>query len=160
MENKILSKMDEFEKRIKNLEEMTKMVSGGEISKSFEDVKVGTMMYAGKFETGDKRSADFAEMMSISNLVKLNSKDIAQVADAFSSEERVEIIKLLLQKSMTAKDVMQELNFPTTGKVYHHLSFLEKMGIVEKSADIFSLSMKYLPCVLLIFAGVDKIFKK
>lgn len=60
MENKILSKMDEFEKRIKNLEEMTKMVSGGEISKSFKDVKVGTMMYAGKFETGDKRSADFA----------------------------------------------------------------------------------------------------
>ena len=39
------------------------------------------------------------------------------------------------QKQTLARELMEELNFSTTGKLYHHLSFLEKIGVIRKDNE-------------------------
>jgi len=93
---------------------------------------------------------------------RINNSDNVEklMSDAFSSEDRINIVKTLIQRSLTARQLMDELNFSTTGKLYHHLSFLEKIGVIRKDSEEYHVSARYISCVLLIFAGVQSIINK
>ena len=154
----ILSKLEEMESRLNLIEGRT----NNQISTDLNEIKSGEMMFAGKYESPDgKMKAEFsANNFAISKLLETNSFEMARVIDAFSSEERINIVKMLIQKCSTAKQIMNELNFSTTGKLYHHLSFLEKIGVVRKDGDDYHVSARYINCILLIFAGVESIIYK
>lgn len=126
------------------------------------DLKINEMSYAGKFETEDKSSASIfgADRLNISEVFSADSHEMSLVLEAFASQERIDIIKQLAKKSCTAKQLMQELKFSTTGKLYHHLSHLEKLGIIAKYQDSYHLSSRMASCVILVFAGVVKVISK
>lgn len=158
-ESELIKRISRLESRLNKLENLKSQEQKGLIEA--EEMNVGIMTYRGKYESPDGQiGSTFAGDISIDNILKINSKKLAQVVDAFSSEERIEIVKLLLKKSLTAKEILQILNFQTTGKVYHHLSFLEKLGIIEKHNEKFLISAKYVQCVVLIILGVAQILKE
>lgn len=156
--NELIERISQIESRLEKLEE--NKTNEQKVLQETADLNVGKLKYGGKYESPNRNiRANFAGEVSIDKILKTNSKDLAQVIDAFSSEERLDIVKLLLKKSLSAKEIMDILNFPTTGKVYHHLSFLEKLGIIKKYDDKFSISAKYVQCVVFIMLGVYEILK-
>ncbi len=163
-DKRLLERLDKIESRLENLEkkeiEPKTFSDKTKIDKSAQ-MQVGMLSYCGKYESPDGEiSAKFAGDVYIPNILKINSRDLAQVIDAFSSEDRIDIVKLLLKKTLTAKEIMEILNFPTTGKVYHHLSFLEKLGVISKSNEKFSISGKYISCIVFMMLGVSKIIEE
>ncbi len=163
-ENQLLKKIEEIESRLEKLEEIksdSKNLKEKTTIDKTAQMQVGMLSYCGKYESPDGEiSAKFAGDVYIPNFLKINSRDLAQVIDAFSSEDRIDIVKLLLKKTLTAKEIMEILNFPTTGKVYHHLSFLEKLGVISKSNEKFSISGKYISCIVFMMLGVSKIIEE
>lgn len=168
MENteKILSKLESLEERLNKLEtkeeKPTRDKFNGRVTISPQDIEVGRMAFVGRYESADgTMGSKFGDdCVNISRLFKCNSFEMAQVIDAFSSEERINIVKQLIQRSLTARELMEELNFSTTGKLYHHLSFLEKIGVIRKDQEQYHVSARYISCVVLIFAGVSRIIDK
>lgn len=159
MDKKIVERLAMLEERLDKLEK----AGVGNVRKKSDpaDMNVGTLSYCGKYKSPDGEiGASFGGDVSIENVLKINSKDLAQVVDALSSEERLDIIKLLLKKSLSAKEIMEILNFPTTGKVYHHLSFLEKLGIIRKNNEKYSICGKSVSCVLFVMLGVSQILER
>ena len=157
-ENPLLERISKLERRLDNLESSRSQKK--ESLAEAAEMKVGMLAYRGKYQSPDGQiNATFAGDVSIGNILKINSKDLAQVIDAFSSEDRIDIVKLLVKKPLTAKEIMEILNFPTTGKVYHHLSFLEKLGIIKKHNERFLISAKYVQCVVFMLLGVSQILK-
>ena len=168
MENteKILSKLESLEERLNKLEakdeKPTREKFNGRVTVSPDAIELGRMAFVGRYESQDGTiSSRFGDdYVNIHKLFNSNSFEMAQVIDAFSSEERINIVKQLIQRSLTARQLMEELNFSTTGKLYHHLSFLEKIGVIRKDQDQYHVSARYISCVVLIFAGVNRIIDK
>lgn len=161
----ILSRLEEMEHRLKKMEGVTQDQKQEKFKNATirpKDMEEGRMAYVGKYESSDGSmgSTFGADNIKISKLFETNSFEMAQVIDAFSSEDRINIVKTLIQKSLTARQLMDELNFSTTGKLYHHLSFLEKIGVIRKDSEEYHVSARYISCVLLIFAGVQSIINK
>ncbi len=167
-----MEEVKEFVKRLEEVDYRLKKLEGEMQNKKQEkfrnvivnpkDVEEGRMAYVGRYESSDKSigSTFGADNVNISKLLKTNSFEMAQVVDAFSSEDRINIVKNLIQRSLTARQLMKELNFSTTGKLYHHLSFLEKIGVIRKDNEEYHVSARYISCILLIFAGVQSIINK
>ncbi len=161
-----MEKENELAERISRLEDRLEALEKGKSQKEkslaeANEMKVGMLSYRGKYSSPDGQiKSTFAGDVSIQKIFRTNSKDLAQVIDAFSSEDRIDIVKLLVKKPLTAKEIMEILNFPTTGKVYHHLSFLEKLGIIKKFNDKFLISARYVECVLFVMLGVAQILKE
>lgn len=126
------------------------------------EMEEGRFAYVGKYRSKDGTicSTFGADNNCIFGVFDCNSFEMARVIDAFSSEDRINIVKELIQRSMTARQLMEKLQFPTTGKLYHHLSFLEKIGVIRKDSEQYHVSARYISCVVLIFMGVEKIVRK
>ena len=165
----ILEKLEKMEDRLNALEGLSKEPSNN--SKNVihintidpSDMQVGKFAYVGKYESQDKtmKSTFGADRNDIKLLfVPENSFEMAKIIDAFSSEDRINIVKLLVTRSRSTKELMEKLQYQTTGKLYHHLSFLEKIGVVQKHGDKYHVSARYISCIILIFSGVNNILRK
>lgn len=164
MEKEILSRLEEIELKLKQMEAgaQLKQETLKHATISPDEIELGRMAFVGRYESEDgKLGSRFgADNIQISTLFESNSFEMAQVIDAFSSEDRINIVKILMQRSLTARELMEELKFSTTGKLYHHLSFLEKIGVIRKDCEQYHVSARYVSCVVLIFAGVQSIINK
>ena len=125
------------------------------------EIEEGYLAYVGNYQSADgTMGSRFGnDKCSAKELLNYNSFEMAQVIDAFSNEDRINIVKELIQNRQTAKQLIETLKFQTTGKLYHHLSFLEKIGVVKKENEQYFVSSKFIGCVLLIFSGVAKIIR-
>ena len=125
------------------------------------EIEEGYIAYVGNYksEDGTMGSLFGNDKCSAKELLSYNSFEMAQVVDAFSNEDRINIVKELIQNRQTAKQLIDTLHFQTTGKLYHHLSFLEKIGVVKKENEQYFISSKFIGCILLIFGGVAKIIR-
>ena len=125
------------------------------------EIEEGYIAYVGNYKSADgTMGALFGnDKCSAQELLNFNSFEMAQVIDAFSNEDRINIVKELIQQRQTAKQLIDKLQFQTTGKLYHHLSFLEKIGVVKKGNEQYFISSKFIGCILLIFGGVAKIIR-
>lgn len=165
MEDRILEKLKSIEERVASLEKNNRREGKQEVVQHNNTIepslmKVGTMAYVGRYEGENMGSTFGADAINIDSLLNTNSFEMAKVIDAFSSEERISIVKELMRRKMTGRQLMEKLNFSTTGKLYHHLSYLEKIGVIRKhDSETFIISGRYISCVLLIFAGVEKIIR-
>lgn len=122
------------------------------------EVQQGKMTYSGKYQSPDgTMGSTFGANCDILHLLQCDSFKLANVLSAFSSQERIDILKQLVQRRQTASQLMQSLNFNTTGQLYHHLSFLEKVGLIMKNGERFYVTTKYIGPLLLIFAGAKGI---
>lgn len=167
IEEMVLEKLNNMEKRIEALEgkNTNRLPSNTPINHyivSPDKVEYGHLALVGRYKSKDESmNACFSDdYIEIDSLFQNNSSEMAKVIDAFSSEERINIVKELIQNTLSAKELMERLKFPSTGKLYHHLSFLEKIGVIRKDGESFHVSAKYISCVVLIFTGVTKIIRK
>ena len=165
-EEMVLSKLEQMEQRLDTIENKPPETHQRRKVKNYtvppDEVEYGHMAFVGRFKSkdGSMGSTFGDDYVEIDKLFTCNSFEMAKVIDAFSSEDRLNIVKLLIQRSLTARELMEELKFATTGKLYHHLSFLEKIGVIRKDEDQYHVSARYISCVLLIFAGVQSIINK
>lgn len=164
---KILEKLESMEERLCKLEgsgekqcDLEKMKFKNVVNP--KDMELGTMAFVGKFQSKDgKLGSEFGyDRFEIGSLYDCNSFEMAKVIDAFANEDRINIIKELMTRDMTAKALMEKLEFQTTGKLYHHLSFLEKIGILRKDSEFYHINSRYISCIILIAVGVAQIVKK
>ena len=162
-------RLNDLEKRLTLLEsylnksetpEKGKIIHRNTIDPS--EMQEGYVAYVGKynFPDGSFGSNFGADKSSIRDSLSKDSVEIAKILDAFASPERLEIIKKLMKKHMTAKELMAELNFNTTGKLYHHLSFLDKIGKIKKENEIYKINGPYISCIVLIFTAAAKIMRQ
>ena len=165
-EEMVLAKLEKMEKRIDAMEnkpvETTPKRKVMHYTVSPDIVEYGHMAFVGRYLSKDgTMSATFGDdYIDINDLFQCNSFEMAKVIDAFSSEERINIVKELINHTLSAKELMDRLQFQSTGKLYHHLSFLEKIGVIRKDGESFHVSAKYISCIILIFTGVNKIISK
>lgn len=161
--DKILKKLEEIDARLGALEnknkEERKDVPRGAIHP--DNLEVDEIGYAGRYESESGRvGATFGVgSTSIKKVLKRDSFELAKTINAFASEERVEIVKALLNKSQTANELMERLGFSSTGKLYHHLSFLEKIGVINKKDDKYGVVGRFIGSILVMFTAADKIIK-
>ncbi|MCI8556109.1 MAG: hypothetical protein HFI85_06075 [Clostridia bacterium] len=123
------------------------------------EMPMGLFAYVGRYNSKDETfgSTFGADSNTISSLFKINSFEMAKVIDAFASEERLDIIKNLMQERLTIKVLMENLQYQTTGKLYHHLSYLDKIGVITKENDQYFVTPKYISAVVLILTGAEKL---
>jgi len=152
----VLDRLNKLESKIEDKKENTNV---SQLKKLSGEIPVNTMEYMGRYMSDATGSTFGANNIPIERLFNYSSFEMAKVIDDFSSEDRINIIKLLIKNRLTAKQLMEILKFPTTGKLYYNLSFLEKIGVIKKDGEQYCVSAKYISCVLLIFAGVEKIVK-
>lgn len=162
-----MDRIEDLEKRIvalesifnkKEIPEKEKIVHKNTIDPS--EMQEGYVAYVGKYKSLNFHTTFGADKSSIRDSLGKDSDEIAKVLDAFASPERIEIIKKLMEKHMTAKELMKELNFKTTGKLYHHLSFLDKLGMLKKENEEYRINGPYMSCIILIFTAVAKILRQ
>lgn len=123
------------------------------------EMPMGLFAYVGRYNSKDETfgSTFGADSNTISSLFKINSFEMAKMIDAFASEERLDIIKNLMQERLTIKALMENLQYQTTGKLYHHLSYLDKIGVITKENDQYFVTPKYISAVVLILTGAEKL---
>ena len=166
----------ELQEQINNLEERLKVLEGKQsMDKALKqldsitlqntvkptEIEEGYIAYVGNYKSADGTMGSLFgnDKCSAKELLRYNSFEMAQVIDSFSNEDRINIVKELIQNRQTAKQLIDKLQFQTTGKLYHHLSFLEKIGVVKKENDQYFIASKFIGCILLIFGGVAKIIR-
>ena len=82
-----------------------------------KDMEVGTIAYVGSYVDDEGGSYQFgADGNRIRSCLDVDFEEMAKLMEAFSKPERVNILRLLLSKRMTAFELMQHLCFKTTGK--------------------------------------------
>ena len=168
MENQLKQQIEEiyqlvksYDKRLTTLENKPAQTQPTKSVFAPDDIKDGQISYVGKYlsQDGTIGSTFGRNPRPIAPLFEMNSFEMAKIIDAFSSEERIDLVKLLIQQSLTAKQLMEKLNFATTGKLYHHLGFLEKIGVIRKDGEKFHVVARYVDCILLIFCGVQSLLR-
>lgn len=159
--------MNNLEQRVKLLEERVEKLCAEQKTSQTKidfsgDCKTDLFEFRGRYlsEDGMFGSKFGSNQVRISKLFEIEPSELSNILSAFSSNERILIINNLMKKRMTAKELMQVLNFKTTGKLYHHLSFLEKLGIIKKQDDGYYISPRHISCIVLIFAGVSTLIEK
>lgn len=122
-----------------------------------QDMPDGCVSFVGKYHSpdGSMISTFGFDTFRVSHIFEQDTFEMCNVLTAFASEERINILKSLLQSGKTAKDLMQELNFNSTGKLYHHLSYLERIGCLRKTEDVYRIVGKYVSSVLLILISAN-----
>ena len=123
-----------------------------------KDMEEGKLAYVGKYVSDDGGLYTFSgDNIHIKYSLEIDYAEMAKVMEAFSRVERVHILRLLLSKRMTANQIMSILGFKTTGKLYHHLSKLEDLGLLSKKNEYYFIKPKKVGASLLVFAAVERL---
>ncbi len=130
-----------------------------------EDLKPNILTFAGHYVSpnGSVKSRFGACISKINgnlNQERYPASEISKIINAYANEERILILRELLKKSMPAKELMQILKFKTTGKLYHHLSYLENIGIVYKKDEIYHIQGYAIGCSLMIFDCATRLIRR
>lgn len=96
----------------------------------------GCITYLGVFASGGRQSNWISKAQDTDCLLDLvDSGNATRVLSCIGSSERMKIIMALLKKPMTAAELVEALNFGSTGQVYHHLKPLTAADIVAEDKE-------------------------
>ena len=127
-----------------------------------EDLKPNIFTFAGNYlsKDGSIGSRFGACISQIDLSLNYNSTELAKILEAYANEDRLNIIKLLLESALSAKELMEKLNFKTTGKLYHHLSILENLGIIYKNNEVYHLHSYSIGCSIMIINSASRLISR
>lgn len=127
------------------------------------DLPPNVFTFAGNYISSDGSiGSRFGAWISDLNCVMAdeNTFEISKIIDAYANEDRIKIIKCLLQRSMSAKELQEVLKFNTTGKLYHHLSTLENIGIIYKQNEVFHMTGYAIGCSLMFLDSASRLIRR
>jgi len=79
----------------------------------------------------------------IADLFAIPSYKVAQILSVLGHEVRLSMLRELIQKPLTAAELVEILKMQTTGQAYHHLKELQRAGYIEQRAGgRFHINMK------------------
>ena len=130
-----------------------------------KDIPENSFTYTGRYSSLDGKSGsefggscnDIHKAIFENNY---NVSELSNIINAFATEERINIIKCLLQKRLTAKQLMEELKFKTTGKLYHHLTILENLGIIFKQNETYIIQGYAIGHIILILDSAARLLDR
>jgi DNA-binding transcriptional ArsR family regulator len=108
-------------------------------------------------EAGEPRDYTWSlERKPIEDLLTFTVDHLAQRLAAIGHPQRLGILLMLLERTATANDVVNNLGLGTTGAAYHHLNVLQAAGLVEQQQrGVFSLIPNQVSVVLTILAALS-----
>lgn len=128
-----------------------------------EDLQPNIFTFAGSYLSKDGSiAAKFGACIDKINvsLNQYHNTELAKIIDAYANEERINIIKHLLDHSMSAKELMEALSFKTTGKLYHHLSILENLGIIYKRNEVYHIQGYAIGCSIMMLSSAARLIRR
>lgn len=120
----------------------------------------GCVTYLGVFASGGRQSNWVSKGEDTDHLLDLiDSGSAMRVLSCIGSPERMKIIMTLLKKPMTAAELVETLNFGSTGQVYHHLKPLIAADIVtddkEGGKGKYAIVPHRVQGIIMLLAGVS-----
>jgi len=120
----------------------------------------GCITYLGIFASGGRQSNWVSKEEDTDHLLDLiDSGSAMRVLSCIGSPERMKIIMVLLKKPMTAAELVEALNFGSTGQVYHHLKPLIAADIVtedkEEGKGKYAIVPHRVQGIIMLLAGVS-----
>lgn len=99
------------------------------------DGSTGRVVYAGVFASGGRQS-NWVGQYNTDNLLKfIENRSAERVLACIGSNDKLNILLLLLRRSMTVVEIVKEGGFNTTGQVYHHLNALVAADLVTEDSE-------------------------
>ncbi len=141
--------MKSLEERVSELE---RKINGAAVSKN-------AISISGNW-TQNNSSANFRDDISLDAIKSVNPQEYASIFAACGNAERIKVVIALLDGPKTVKGLMEQVDFNTTGKAYHHLNFLEKAGFVEKRGNGYALKSSRVSALLTLLGGAKAVLRK
>jgi predicted transcriptional regulator len=60
---------------------------------------------------------------------------MTRVLGALASSYRLDILKAVMEKPLTAGEIAEKVGFSATGQAYHHLNMLQAVGLLEQPQE-------------------------
>lgn len=99
------------------------------------DGSTGRVVYTGVFASGGRQS-NWIGQYNTDHLLKLiEDRTAEKVLNCIGSGDKLNILLALLRKPMTVAQIVSEVGFNSTGKVYHHLNALMAADLVEEDLN-------------------------
>ena len=116
--------------------------------------------FAYTYHSGDGAQETESEQLvrqGLGTLLEPSDSGVARIGYAFSSPQKVGILRaLLMNGAQSAAGIGRETNL-TTGSLYHHLRELTHAGVIETNArNCYSLTQLGLGTTLLLFAQASR----
>ena len=137
---------------------------------SLNDLKEGTYQNVDKilnekqdvlvmgYFKNDNVTSRFSLCSSVDKIKEIDAFEAEKLLSVLANQDRIEIIKLLLNHSATSTEIMEKCGFETTGKFYHHINMLMNLNIIKKVSDgLYVLDAKRAGYVIPILACVGYI---
>lgn len=120
----------------------------------------GCITYLGVFASGGRQSNWVSKGQDTDHLLDLiDSGNAMRVLSCIGSPERMKMIMALLKKPMAAAELVEALNFGSTGQVYHHLKPLIAADIVtdtpEEGKGKYAIVPHRVQGIIMLLAGVS-----
>ena len=114
----------------------------------------------GYFDNGDV-SSRFSLCASVEKIKIIDSFEAEKLFSVLANQDRIEIIKILLNHCATSTEIMEKCGFETTGKFYHHINMLMNLDIVKKAQNgTYLLDAKRVGYIIPILSCVNFIAKE
>jgi len=121
----------------------------------------GCITYLGVFASGGRQSNWVSKGEDTDHLLDLiDSGNAMRVLSCIGSPERMKILMTLLKKPMTAAELVETLNFGSTGQVYHHLKPLFVNNLVredDRRKGCYEIVPHNVQGIIMILAGISDI---
>lgn len=126
------------------------------------DGEQGTKFYS--YFDNEKVSSYTSWKYNEEQIKNIDSINAEKLFVAFASNERVDILKLLMRRgSCLGSEIMGRCGFNTTGKLYYHLNFLLNIGLITNDNGQYRLVAKMCGIMQSMFmaaADFERTFKK
>ncbi|MCT4613055.1 MAG: winged helix-turn-helix domain-containing protein [Clostridia bacterium] len=164
-----------YEEEINDLKEELKEIKKLLIKDygSEEEKNISKERIKNALERTDGKKREFATLGSYSNennnaqwdysgdikgLLNMDSSLVTDVFSALGNESRYDILKSLLENAKTVNELMDELGYSTTGKIYHHLNALLSLKFIFSKDGKYYIHTNVIAGFINMIAGASLIF--
>lgn len=125
-------------------------------NKAGENNWTGAVTYVGVFASGDRQSSWMQNEINTDSLLALIEKGTAEkVLACIGSNDRLNILLLLLRKARTVAEIVADGGYGTTGQVYHHLRPLISADLVtEGERGVYHVRPYRVQGIIMLLAGI------
>jgi len=108
---------------------------GEEITTVFKGmIDAGRVELAAICVSAVKGGGSGTSCLTTTNISNMKEEELATALDVFTNPRRINILKLLLDKSLSSTEISQQTGL-VGGQLYHHLNILENTGLLEKTEE-------------------------
>lgn len=123
--------------------------------------ETGRITYLGVFASGGNQSSWIKKCRNTDELLEMaESGGCERILSCFSSQEKLSILLALLRQPMTVAQLVEKLNFGSTGQVYHHLKPLFVNNLVredDRRKGCYEIVPHNVQGIIMILAGISDI---